>query len=142
VWPDVQQTNEIVLQTTKELTGFMQLMARNVSELMRSQWRQNLRMWFSSPDPSTNHVLLCGVQHQGTANWFFRGCLFEEWKSTGSLLWIHGKRMSFNVPHSTPDVTCLYSGIWKKRPLVRSFSCCFFPRDLNYLRALLSSRIS
>ena len=52
-------------------------------------------MWFSSPDPSTNHVILCGSQHRGTANWFFQGSLFEEWKSTGSLLWIHGKRMSF-----------------------------------------------
>ncbi|KAN0131590.1 hypothetical protein V8E53_010432 [Lactarius tabidus] len=48
-------------------------------------------MWFSSPDPSTNHILLCGAQHQGTANWFFRGSLFEEWKTAGSLLWIHGK---------------------------------------------------
>ncbi|KAN0130448.1 hypothetical protein V8E53_011711 [Lactarius tabidus] len=78
----------------------MQLMTNNVSEVMRSQWRQDLRKWFSSPDPSTNHIILCGAQHQGTANWFFRGSLFEEWKSTGSLLWIHGK------PGSGKSVLC------------------------------------
>ena len=64
-------------------------------DLTGSQWRQDLRKWFSSPDPSTNQIILCRAQHQGTANWFFRSSLFEEWKSTGSLLWIHGKRASF-----------------------------------------------
>ena len=59
-------------------------------------WRQDLRRWFSSPDPSTNHIILCGAQHKGTAKWFFRSSLLEEWKSTGSLLWIHGKRTSSN----------------------------------------------
>ena len=56
---------------------------------------------FSSPDPSTNHFIFCSSQHQGTASWFFRGSLFEEWKSTGSLLWIYGKRMLFNNTHPT-----------------------------------------
>ena len=65
--------------------------------LTGSQWRQDLRKWFSSPDPSTNQIILCRAQHQGTANWFFRGSLFEEWKSIGSLLWIHGKRASFTL---------------------------------------------
>ena len=101
-------------------------------------------MWFSSPDPSTNHILLCGAQHQGTANWFFQGSLFEDWKSSGSLLWIYGKHMSFNIPRPPgPDVTYLHSGLREKRPLVRSFSCFFiFSRDLNYLLALRSSGIS
>ena len=66
-------------------------------DLTGSQWRQDLRKWFSSPDPSTNQIILCRSRHQGTANWFFRGSLFEEWKSTGSLLWIHGKRASFTL---------------------------------------------
>ena len=56
---------------------------------------------FSSPDPSTNHAIFCGYQHQGTASWFFQGSLFEEWKSTGTLLWIYGMRMLFNTPHHT-----------------------------------------
>jgi hypothetical protein len=96
-----------------------------------SQWRQDLRKWLSSPDPSTNHVILRGAQHQGTANWFFRGSLLEEWKSTGSLLWIHGKRASFEFSFPLSDVTCLCSGLWEKRPVVRSFSCVR-SRDLNY----------
>ena len=29
----------------------------------------------------------------GTASWFTQGITFQEWKATGSLLWIHGKRM-------------------------------------------------
>ena len=37
------------------------------------------------------------------------------------------------------DVTCLYSGIREKRPLVRFFSVSF-SRDLNQLPALPSSR--
>ncbi|KAN0141591.1 hypothetical protein V8E53_000053 [Lactarius tabidus] len=95
-----EETKAIVQQAAKESTEIMQLMTNNVSEVIRSQWRQDLRKWFSSPDPSTNHILLCGTQHQGTANWFFRGSLFEEWKSTGSLLWIHGK------PGSGKSVLC------------------------------------
>ncbi|KAN0134105.1 hypothetical protein V8E53_008110 [Lactarius tabidus] len=95
-----KDTKAIVQQTAKEASAIMQLMTNSVSEVMRSQWRQDLKNWLSSPDPSTNHVILCSAQHQGTANWFFRGSLFEEWKSTGSLLWIHGK------PGSGKSVLC------------------------------------
>ena len=89
-----------------------------------SQWRQDLRVWFSAPDPSTNHIIQCGAQHRGTANWFFRGSHFEEWKSTGSLLWIHGKRTSCNLSLFPFLTKLVYSGIREKRPLVRWFSCC------------------
>jgi hypothetical protein len=43
-------------------------------------------------DPSTNHNIAQKAQHKGTAVWFFQGSIFIEWKSTGSLLWIYGKR--------------------------------------------------
>ena len=56
------------------------------------QVKESLRNWVTPPDPSTNHNVACGTQHGGTAQWFFRGGYFLEWKSTGSLLWIHGKR--------------------------------------------------
>jgi hypothetical protein len=42
-----------------------------------------------------NHNIACDRQLEGTAEWFFRGGFFEKWKDTGSLLWIHGKRMFF-----------------------------------------------
>ena len=57
-----------------------------------SQLRQDLRRWLSSPDPSTNHNIACGTRHKGTADWFFQGSILREWESTGSLLWVHGKR--------------------------------------------------
>ncbi|KAH9041903.1 hypothetical protein EDB83DRAFT_2228114 [Lactarius deliciosus] len=109
----------IVQQTAREAIAIMQFMANNVDEtksswscntnpssssmlniLTGNQWRQDLRKWLSSPDPSTNHIILCGAQHQGTAIWFFQGSLLAKWKSTGSLLWIHGK------PGSGKSVLC------------------------------------
>ena len=64
-----------------------------------SQLRQDLRRWLSPPDPSTNHNIACGARHEGTAEWFFQGSIFREWKSTGYLLWVHGKR-TFLLPFS------------------------------------------
>ncbi|KAH9061872.1 hypothetical protein EDB87DRAFT_1609873 [Lactarius vividus] len=96
VLDDGKETKVIVQQTAREATAIMQFMANNVDETKWNQWRQDLRKWLSSPDPSTNHIILCAAQHQGTAIWFFRGGLLAEWKSTGSLLWIHGKRRSSN----------------------------------------------
>ena len=61
------------------------------------QVRECLRRWVTPPDPSTNHTIACGIQHDGSAQWFFRGGIFSEWKSTGSLLWIYGKRMFFPI---------------------------------------------
>ncbi|KAI9436579.1 hypothetical protein H4582DRAFT_1816479 [Lactarius indigo] len=56
-----------------------------------NQSRKSLREWVFPPDPSTNHNIACDLHHGGTAQWFFRGSMFDEWKSTGSLLWIYGK---------------------------------------------------
>ena len=63
------------------------------SILTGNQLRQDLRRWLSPPDTSTNHNIACSAHHEGTATWFFQGNIFKEWKSSGSLLWIHGKRM-------------------------------------------------
>jgi archaellum component FlaC len=62
--------------------------------LSGNQLRENIHKWLSPPDPSTNHNIACGTHHKKTATWFFQGSIFQEWKSTGSLLWIHGKRLS------------------------------------------------
>ena len=64
--------------------------------LVGNQVRESLRTWVAPPDPSTNHTIACGIQHDGSAQWFFRGRIFSVWKSTGSLLWIYGKRMFTN----------------------------------------------
>src|SRR6266566_1665149 len=72
------------------------------SSLTGNLVRQDLRRWLSPPDPSTNHNVACSAHHEGTATWFFQGNIFKEWKSSGSLLWVHGKRMPlYPFPPST-----------------------------------------
>jgi hypothetical protein len=77
------------------------------------------RAWLSPADPSTNHNILRMAHNEGTAVWFFQGKIFIEWKSSGCLLWIHGKR-TFLSPclgraPSDPDVV---SGLREKHHLV------------------------
>jgi hypothetical protein len=67
--------------------------------------RRDLRKWLSPPDPSTNHNIARKVHHEGTAIWFFDGGIFQEWKSSPSLLWIHGKRTSLSYPRRHPVLT-------------------------------------
>ncbi|KAH9028626.1 hypothetical protein EDB85DRAFT_2291206, partial [Lactarius pseudohatsudake] len=83
-----------------EAKPIIQQMANNVDEVKWNQLKQLLRAWLSPADPSTNHNIARKVQHEGTAVWFFQGRIFIEWKSTGSLLWIHGK------PGSGKSVIC------------------------------------
>ena len=54
--------------------------------------KQLLQDWLSPADPSTNHNILRRAHNEGSALWFFQGKIFIEWKSTGCLLLIHGKR--------------------------------------------------
>ena len=66
----------------------------SVSNFLKgNQLRESLRRWVTPPDPSTNHNIACDIHHGGTAEWFFQGSIFAEWKSDGSLLWIYGKRV-------------------------------------------------
>src|SRR6266852_8030469 len=59
-----------------------------------NQLRDSLLRWLSPSDPSINHNIASKAHHNGTAQWFFQGQIFHQWKSTGSFLWIHGKRVS------------------------------------------------
>ena len=60
--------------------------------LAGNQVWESLHKWLSPPDPSTNHNIACSTHQKRTASWFFQGSIFSGWKSTDSLLWIHGKR--------------------------------------------------
>ena len=98
--------------------------------LLGNQFRKSIRKWLSPPDPSTNHNIACGTHHKKTASWFFEGSVFQEWKSTGSLLWIHGKRLSRppTLP-MTPSDTILYpSWLGQKRYLVRGVFIGFYQK--------------
>jgi hypothetical protein len=64
------------------------------------QQQEDLQRWLSPPDPSTNHNFVSNSRHKGTAAWFFESSALTEWKAKGSLLWIHGKRTSFNLQMS------------------------------------------
>jgi len=55
--------------------------------------RENLLRWLSPSDPSRNHNIASKARHDGTAQWFLQGHIFNDWKSVGSLLWVHGKRV-------------------------------------------------
>ena len=76
--------------------------------LLRNQLRESIHRWLSPPDPSTNHNIACDTHHKKTASWFFQGSIFQEWKSAGSLLWIHGKRLPDPLSNLTPSNTILY----------------------------------
>ena|SRR6266702_4330178 len=119
-----------------------------VSNLLTgNQLRESLRRWVTPPDPSTNHNIACDIHHGGTAEWFFRYSIFGEWKSTGSLLWIYGKRMLFPL---FPDrlLTGLIAGrvhsrLWQEHPLVRRRTASTHTsKGLLYPLVLRSSNIS
>ena len=48
--------------------------------------------WLSPPDHAVNYHTACESHHEGTATWFIEGTIFKDWKQSGSLFWIHGKR--------------------------------------------------
>jgi hypothetical protein len=56
----------------------------------------DLQRWLSPSEPLMNYNLGINAYHEGTATWFMEGGIFQEWHTTGSLLWIHGKRMLFH----------------------------------------------
>ncbi|KAH9165576.1 hypothetical protein EDB89DRAFT_1891948 [Lactarius sanguifluus] len=80
-----------VINDGKEMKQVVHQLASSVDDMKWNQSRKSLREWVFPPDPSTNHTIACDLHHGGTAQWFFRGSMFGEWKSTGSLLWIYGK---------------------------------------------------
>ncbi|KAH9051145.1 hypothetical protein EDB83DRAFT_2316917 [Lactarius deliciosus] len=87
-------------EAATEVKLVMQQIAYNVDDANRGQLRESLRRWQSPSDPSTNQNIACNLQHEGTAEWFSDGNIFEEWMVAGSLLWIHGK------PGSGKSVLC------------------------------------
>ncbi|KAH9034393.1 hypothetical protein EDB83DRAFT_1781833 [Lactarius deliciosus] len=96
----VDEKVQVVIDGGKEAKLAMQQTANDVDEVKWNQIRQLLRAWLSPVDPSTNHNIARKAQHKGTAVWLFQGNISVEWKSTGSLLWIHGK------PGSGKSVIC------------------------------------
>jgi hypothetical protein len=89
-----QQTAADVDQMKRLLSNLISVDDRALPTFSGNQLRERIHKWLSPPDPSTNHNIACATYHKKTASWFFQGGMFREWKSTGSLLWINGKRLS------------------------------------------------
>ncbi|KAH9165972.1 hypothetical protein EDB89DRAFT_261326 [Lactarius sanguifluus] len=84
-------TQEEARMAAAQLLKIVHNVENKITQVIDSSLRQELRRWVSPPDPSTNHNIACDASHKQTADWFFEGNKIKEWKSTGSLLWIHGK---------------------------------------------------
>ena len=99
----MQQT-ATVLDQIKCLSSYLTSASCGTLHILSgNQLRENIHKWLSPPDSSTNHNIACGTHHKKTASWFFQGSIFQEWKSTGSLLWIHGKRLPRPLSNLTPS---------------------------------------
>ena len=61
--------------------------------------KQDFLEWLCPPDPSINYNIARDAHHRGTAVWFTESSAFRNWKKSGSLLWVHGKRTFFWSPH-------------------------------------------
>jgi hypothetical protein len=95
----IQQTANVVDEVKCSLLQSLAFLAAYTKThiLTGNQLKQLLRAWLSLTDPSTNHNIARKAQYKGTAIWFFQGSIFIEWKSTGSLLWVHGKSAFFSA---------------------------------------------
>ena len=120
---DVQGVDDKLDQVNSSLS-FQLLLYSNLLYLFPgNQLRDSLSRWLLPSDPSTNHNNACKAHHNGTAQWFFEGSVFNQWKSTGSFLWVHGKRASLLafVSFTTRRLLIISefcSGIWEKYTLV------------------------
>lgn len=58
-------------------------------------FQKDIQSWLFPPDPSINHNTARRDHLDGTASWFIQSGMFKEWKTTGTFLWIYGKRTHF-----------------------------------------------
>lgn len=102
----IQQTASNVDEERRSSSVFSAVDSHDLINLIGNQLREKLQTWLSPPDPSTNQNIARKVHHKGTATWFFEGSIFQEWKSSPSLLWLHGKRTSLCLPlRNHPSLT-------------------------------------
>ena len=99
----MQQTATVLDQIKRLSSHLTSASCGTLRILSGNQLRENIHKWLSPPDSSTNHNIACGTHHKKTASWFFQGSIFQEWKSTGSLIWIHGKRLPRPLSNLTPS---------------------------------------
>jgi hypothetical protein len=106
-----------VMRSVRDLTAALSLGVQ-AQMFTGNQMRQDIEMWLSPADPFINLNTANDAHYEGTAEWFTQGSVFKSWKESGSLLWIHGKRMSSSLTAQPPLLTELHvhSGIWQICP--------------------------
>jgi hypothetical protein len=93
----VQQTANDVDEVKRSSSNVISTDYGALPILSGDQMQENFLKWLSPPDPTVNHNIACDSR-QERSNWFLQSKTFEKWKSEGSLLWIHGKRISVLLP--------------------------------------------
>ncbi len=63
------------------------------NNLLWDKIKDVINKWLNPPDLATSLDLVRRARHKGTAEWFLHGSQFKQWKSSGTLFWIHGMRM-------------------------------------------------
>ena len=97
-WLGVKDTG-IAIQEVANQVGHLKrssssnlITADDLTSLPVHELRKDLRSWIAPPDPSVNLKTASGAHHEGTASWCTKGITVTNWRKSGSLLWIHGKR--------------------------------------------------
>ncbi|KAI0271192.1 hypothetical protein BGY98DRAFT_1179495, partial [Russula aff. rugulosa BPL654] len=138
----IAETLNTTHSVDEKITVLIEDVRETNAEEKRSHLRKGLQNWLSPPDPSTNHNIERKAHHKGTTSWFFQDGIFEEWKRSSSLLWIHGK------PGSGKSVLCsgIIEDIMAQREaglaIMTYFYCDFRDEDKQNCRNLLLSIIS
>ena len=125
IWLDGKETKGIVGEVYSALSIpiFAAVSSRGSITPKENQSRQDIRKWLSPPDPSTNHNTARSIQHEVTATWFFEGSMYNTWKTSPSLLWIHGKRASLSSSATLYFLdSCPCSRFRQDHSMVRGFS--------------------
>jgi hypothetical protein len=85
-------SNQVNDQNRKSSPNVITVVHKRLNFLTGNELRKDLRKWIAPPDPSVNFNIASDAHHEGTATWCTKGNTVADWKTSGSLLWIHGKR--------------------------------------------------
>ncbi|KAH9061899.1 hypothetical protein EDB87DRAFT_385085 [Lactarius vividus] len=128
-----------VIQRVKETGVVTQQLVDRVGHLNWNELRKDLRKWIAPPDPSVNYNTASGAHHDGTAEWCTKGNILADWKTSGSLLWIHGKPGSGKSILSSVIIRDIKSMSNAGSVLLAYFYFDFKDKAKQDIRALLSS---
>ncbi|KAH9998796.1 hypothetical protein BJV74DRAFT_986617 [Russula compacta] len=128
----VMDDGKASIDNIREALVRMQQISEDLNKMKRNQLQEKIQKWLSPPDPSINHNTTCEAHHNGTTSWFLEGSIYHEWKTNGSLIWAHGKRMVVHtLPVSAADGLLCRSRIRQKRALLTLESSSSIINDIE-----------